>query len=145
MRYIKFLKYLLTHKILVFKECVKLGIIWKGITHDLSKLGPAEFKPYAKKFFSKEKPSGKEWRTARLHHLRKNPHHYQYHIIVDDEGKMVIEEMSEKDVKEMIADWTAISYNTRKLSLHEWYEKNREIILLHPNTKLYIEKLLNDK
>ena len=143
--YIKFLKYLFKHKYLVFKECVKLGIIWRGITHDFSKFSKTEFKPYTIKYFSKRKPTGTEWEQARLHHLRKNPHHYQYHVIVNDEGITVTTEMSETDVKEMLADWLAMSKNDKKLPLHEWYEKIKDKIILHPKSRKYLEKLLYER
>ena len=42
----KFLAHLRTinrHRRLVRKYCFRLGLIWQGLTHDLSKYSPAEF------------------------------------------------------------------------------------------------------
>ena len=44
----KFLAHLRTinrHRRLVRKYCFRLGLIWQGLTHDLSKYSPAEFCP----------------------------------------------------------------------------------------------------
>ena len=52
--YLKCLIYLVKHKLYVFKECYKMGIIWRGIVHDFSKLYPSEFIAYAKYFYGKD-------------------------------------------------------------------------------------------
>ena len=31
------------HRHKVLQHCIKAGIIWRGLTHDLSKFSPAEF------------------------------------------------------------------------------------------------------
>ncbi len=54
MKYLKYLNYIARHKWYVMNECFKEGLIWRGIVHDMSKLLPSEFIPYAN-FFYKEK------------------------------------------------------------------------------------------
>ena len=49
--YWKYFKYVIRHKLFVFIECYKLGKIWRGITHDLSKFLPDEFIPYSRYFY----------------------------------------------------------------------------------------------
>ncbi len=54
--YLKYFKYVMEHKINVFKVCYKKrrywkGLIWHGILHDLSKFSPSEFKAYAENFY----------------------------------------------------------------------------------------------
>ena len=44
-------KYTVAHKWYVFLECVKMGIFWRGVFHDLSKFTPSEFCQYANYFF----------------------------------------------------------------------------------------------
>ena len=39
----KHFKTITTHKYYVFQACWKAGIVWQGITHDLSKYSPTEF------------------------------------------------------------------------------------------------------
>lgn len=41
MKTFKYLSYIIRHKWFVFIAACKLGIPWRGITHDLSKLMPA--------------------------------------------------------------------------------------------------------
>ena len=37
-------KTITTHRILVMQGCFKMGLYWQGLTHDLSKYSPTEFK-----------------------------------------------------------------------------------------------------
>lgn len=63
--YWKYFKYVLRHKWYVFLACLKYGLIWRGIVHDLSKFKPDEFIAYAR-FFYGDYP----WDDARRHLLR---------------------------------------------------------------------------
>ncbi len=71
------------HKWKVLRLCVKAGIPWQGIVHDLSKYSPAEFFESAK-FYSGTHSPIKESKTkygyskAWLHHKGRNKHHYEY-------------------------------------------------------------------
>jgi len=51
MKYIQYLSYVLRHRWFVFLECYKVGLVWQGIIHDLSKFLPSEFFPYANYFY----------------------------------------------------------------------------------------------
>jgi len=51
-KYLDYLKYVLEHKKNVFIECWKEGLYFHAFTHDLSKLLPCEFFPYANYFYS---------------------------------------------------------------------------------------------
>ncbi len=53
MIYLRYLNYLLKHKLYVFLACVKYKIVWRGVIHDMSKFLPSEFIPYAKHFHGK--------------------------------------------------------------------------------------------
>ena len=46
-------KYVIRHKWFVFLEACKLGIVWLGLTHDLSKFRLDEWIPYANYFYGK--------------------------------------------------------------------------------------------
>ena len=39
----KHLKVIIKHKWIVLKLCIKAGIPWRGLVHDLSKFSPVEF------------------------------------------------------------------------------------------------------
>ena len=62
MRHLSYLRYILAHKWFVLVECVKMGIIWQGIVHDLSKMTPREFLPYARFFYN---PDG-SWKHSKF-------------------------------------------------------------------------------
>ena len=148
----QYLKYLLRHKYWVFIECCRLDIFWLGISHDWSKFRPSEWKPYVLSFYGgysyKERP---QWLIDRfdlawLHHQRRNKHHFQYYILIQDaEGDKVLP-MPDKYRREMLADWRGTSRaihgadNTR-----EWYLKRRKRMKdqLHPETRMWVENQLN--
>ena len=71
------------HKWLVLILCIKAGIPWRGIVHDLSKYSPTEFIESVKYYqgdhspiteCKKENGYSKAW----LHHKGRNKHHYEY-------------------------------------------------------------------
>lgn len=52
-------------------------------------------------------------------------------------------EMPETYAREMVADWMGAGRGyTGKWDVQEWYDKNKERILLHPRTRQYVESLL---
>jgi len=106
MKYLRYLKHVLVHKAYVLKYSFRLGCVWRGIWHDMSKFSPTEFTAHAAWFFQKSfkdccvtyaeawekhKTDGFDWEMARaherldrawLHHLRRNPHHPEFWCIV---------------------------------------------------------------
>ncbi|MCM1055366.1 MAG: DUF5662 family protein [Bacteroides sp.] len=77
------MKTVLKHKRLVCKFCFKCGLYRQGLTHDLSKLSPAEFIPGARYFSGSRSPnelerSEKGYSSAWLHHKGRNKHHWEY-------------------------------------------------------------------
>lgn len=54
-KYLRYLNYLVKHKWFVFLEGCKEGIVWQGITHDISKFLPSEFFPYVEYFYGNKK------------------------------------------------------------------------------------------
>jgi hypothetical protein len=140
-----YLKYVLRHKYYVLLECFKLRIYWRGITHDLSKLLPSEFKPYAIYFYdhkgnSRETPwlhsttyfQKQNYREAWDLHLKRNSHHWQFHSIGSP--------MPAGDMLEMIADWKAMEHNGS--SALDYYTKMREGMEFNALTRLWVEDLL---
>jgi len=55
-KFLGHLRTVLTHKWYVFKNCIKAGIIWQGVTHDLSKFSPTEFFESVKYFQGNRSP-----------------------------------------------------------------------------------------
>lgn len=153
MIYIQYLIYILRHKWYVFVECCKLGVPWRGITHDLSKLYPDEFFPYLDFFYRKKKkttgcydPSqgNESFNRAWLKHIHRNPHHWQYWLLTQDDDPDMILDMPMRYRKEMLADWMgagkAQGYGDNTAN---WYAKHCKKIKIHPDTRYWIENQLN--
>jgi hypothetical protein len=154
--YKKYLWYVLRHKWYVMLECFKNGMLWRGIAHDISKLLPSEFFPYAKWFYGeygarfakdeycvadiiKHKTANHYFDLATEDHYKKNKHHWQSHVLPKDG----IGPMQEKDIKEMVCDWRGFSkLQTGSDQSGEWYKNNSSRMRLLPKTKECIEKLL---
>lgn len=90
MKHFKYLKYVLKHKWFVFIECCRLGIPVRGLLHDLSKFRPSEWFPYVEKFYGGWKdidafhPVTESFSYAWLLHQHRNPHHWQYWLLRND-------------------------------------------------------------
>jgi len=163
--YWKYLKYVIIHKWFVFIECCKMGIIWRGIVHDLSKLRPSEFIPYARYFYGdypRYQTGQKEIKTrwphifkedvdrkfdkAWLYHIHRNPHHWQFWLLHEDDGPIKNIAIPMKYLKEMLCDWRGAGRAiTGKDNTPDWYFKNREKIILRIVNRRWIEKKLGLK
>lgn len=139
--YTEYLGYLLSHKYLVGKMLMQRKLWLLAIVHDLSKFRPDEFSKYARYYAThKRMPIEDAWHR----HLHRNKHHWQYWLFIDNEGNMKAFEMPEKYVIEMIADWYAVAiieggYNKLEQRVAEWYFSRQNKILLHQNTKKFVE------
>lgn len=96
------------HRHAVRKNCFKCGLIWRGLTHDLSKYSPSEFWSGAKYYQGNRSPQAKErevlgYSAAWLHHKGRNKHHFEYWTDFAD-GKRVYVDMPPKYFAEMVCD-----------------------------------------
>lgn len=142
MIHLKYFWYILRHKWYVFVECCRLGIPWQGVTHDLSKLRLSEWMPYARYFYGKWTKQGveKEFDIAWLHHQKRNKHHWQYWVLLEDSGGMTPMDMPLKYRKEMLADWRGAGRAiTGKNETKQWYLHSKDNMMLHPETRAWIE------
>lgn len=144
-----YLKYLIRHKYFVFKACGWCGIFpWQAIVHDASKLYPDEWKAYSKTFYDekgqKQFKGSEEFNIAWLKHCHRNKHHWQYWIQISDNGLLEPRRMPQRYVKEMVADWMGAGRAiTGKWEVAEWYEKNRDKIVVHPKTQDDIDLMIS--
>ena len=130
------------HKLLVMRECFRLGLYRQGLLHDLSKYSWTEFRVGAKYYQGTRSPNNAEreergYSSAWLHHKGRNKHHYEYWIdyALDGTSGMVGMKMPEKYVVEMFLD-------TKKSAL-EYYESGSGYEkLMHPETQKLLETLL---
>jgi hypothetical protein len=125
MRVFKHFATITKHRILVMRNCFKVGLIWQGLTHDLSKYSPAEFIPGAKYYQGDKSPQVKEreifgYSSAWLHHKGRNKHHFEYWEDVGPGGVTVYVEMPIKYFAEMICDRVAAC----KIYLKDKYDKS---------------------
>ena len=108
--------------------------------HDISKYASEEFDAYRNNFFPKE---GEEkdafaFQKAWHHHYSVNDHHWQYWV---KNGKA--EEMDRIALAEMILDWEAMSFKFKSNPV-DWYQKNKDEIILERHTRELVEKVLTN-
>jgi hypothetical protein len=136
-----------------------MGIIWRGIIHDWSKLRPSEFIPYANHFYGDNtgikkgrsdsgyyKPTNTgnpDFDYAWLLHQKRNKHHWQYWILPEDSGGIVIFDMPLKYRKEMLCDWHGAgrAINGKKDTAN-FYIQNKYNMQLSITTRDWIESQL---
>lgn len=150
--HIQYVRTTIAHKWYVLRECCRLGIIWRGITHDLSKFTPAEWGPRVRAMRSKSlldedglvdlSKVDNELALCWLRHYQKNSHHWQHWIVYLDNGTVRALNMTDADRREMLADWIAVSRRPDRMDMLPWYKQNRECFLLHPVTRVWLEKQL---
>lgn len=160
--YWKYLKYVFRHKWYVLVECFKMGLIWRGICHDLSKFLPGEFVPYARFFYGKypslenvhgdmrnriqvyKEDVARSFDLAWLLHQKRNDHHWQWWILTEDDGGTKIMPMSINAIKELVCDWigAGMAISGRE-DPWPWYQANREKMKFHSDTRRIIEMSLD--
>jgi len=192
---LKYLWQVLRHKWFVFLEACRLGIPWLGLIHDWSKLRSSEFAPYAQHFYGSqpEKKDDPAFDIAWLQHQKRNKHHWQYWVLMNDnpqsedwmiqehsmgnspilayQGKpLLLCELESghddaiytmanvilRDVcaqlnklqplpipscyrREMLADWRGAGRAYGNPDTRQWYEKNKNQIILHDDTRAWLE------
>lgn len=145
---VKYFGYIWKHKWYVFRAGIRIGgiPIWRLIIHDWSKFSPAEFGAYRDRFFGgragvEEKDKDPDsFRRAWLHHLHRNPHHWDHWVFSD--GKPI--QMPAHFIREMVADWLgagkAITGND---DIREWYNRVKEKQIMTNGTRLQVDLLVS--
>lgn len=154
----KHLKTICKHKMVVYQECKSCGIIWQGITHDLSKFSAIEFFASAKYFQGNRSPIEAEkedcgYSMAWLHHKGVNKHHWEWWTDFDDNGNIIANKMPSKYVIEMVCDWIGAGkvYSNAKWTQDEplnYFNKVRKGRHFHPETEkliIYFLEIIRDK
>lgn len=142
------------HKLMVMGNCFRVGLYRQGLLHDLSKYSWEEFKTGVKYYQGTRSPNAAEkddigYSAAWLHHKGRNKHHFEYWIdFAPDKSKgLVGNKMPLKYVIEMVMDRIAASkvYKGKdytNASPWEYYAKGKDYIVIHPETRVLLEKLL---
>lgn len=116
--------------------------------HDASKWEAEEFDGYAMHFCGGGAPD--KFAEAWLHHIHRNPHHWQHWIFPDGytpKGSDVedgVVRMPDRFVMEMIADWMGASKAyTGSWDMTDWLCKNIPKIRLHSQTAKLVREILD--
>ena len=134
----KFLAHLRTinrHRRLVRKYCFRLGLIWQGLTHDLSKYSPAEFWRSVHYYQGYRSPNDAERQATGLslswlHHKGRNRHHFEYWIdyCIAPDGHVFMGGCK------MPKKYDASAY--------DYYQRSKGHVLIHPETSRLIDEWL---
>ncbi len=150
----KHFKTITYHRYLVMKGCFKVGLYWQGLTHDLSKYSPTEFKVGVKYYQGTRSPNNAEredigYSSAWLHHKGRNKHHYEYWVdySIKYKGGVGPVPMPRKYIAEMIMDRIAACkvYNGKDYtdsSALEYFQMGKDVNLIHEETKKWLEFFL---
>ncbi len=146
------------HKMLVMKDCFKVGLYKQGLLHDLSKYTPVEFLvgcKYYKGYMSPNNAERKDkgYSSAWLHHKGRNKHHMEYWIdygLGDENGEgkaMTGMKMPIRYVVEMFIDRVGASKNYQGKDYKDdsalrYYEHGKDHYMLHPDTAALLEYML---
>jgi hypothetical protein len=157
-RHLAYARYVFRHKWFVFLACLKLGVpIWLAFAHDLTKLTPCEWVPYACHFYAEDGSPIKRrdasgaydpnaqpvtFKKAWLSHQR-NKHHWHAWVSIGNGGSLDPLPMPERYVREMVADWIGAGLANGNSDPRGWYAKNGASMVLHPDTRVLVENLLS--
>ncbi|MBR3209269.1 MAG: catalase [Bacilli bacterium] len=141
------------HRFYVFKFCLKAGIPFRGLVHDLSKYSYDEFWISAANFDGLRSPvtiSQKRdgYSTVWLHHKGRNKHHFDYWEDCDGENRVGVF-VPYKYIVESICDKLSAGmvYKGKKWSQHDpldyWNKIDRNnIIVKHPGSVEFVDIVL---
>lgn len=139
---------------MVMRLCFLVGLYRQGLLHDLSKYSWTEFKVGCRYYQGTRSPNNAEreatgYSRAWLHHKGRNRHHYEYWIdysLKPGEG-MIGLRMPVNYVVEMFLDRIAASKTYQKAAYTDespliYYERGSDGMMIHPETRKLLEKLL---
>ena len=163
MVHIAYLSYVVRHKWWVFVAGMKLrryGLAWRLFIHDWSKFLPDEWIPYASFFYGDYYPwetakhIGLDWEYSQegvssafdlawLIHQRRNKHHWQFWVLLQDDGDLKLIDMPDTYAWEMVCDWMGAGRAiTGKWEVKLWYEQNKTTMKLSHRTRMVVEDIL---
>ena len=141
------------HRRKVIYHCFKIGILHRGLLHDLSKYSPTEFSEGVRFFMGNRSPNEGErakkgYSEAWMHHKGRNRHHFEYWTDYNTETKMVEPvKMPLIYVKEMFCDRVAASKvyqgkNYTDSHPYEYFAPGKVRRKIHPETSDLLESWL---
>lgn len=138
------------HRHAVIVHCMKVGILKRGLLHDLSKYSPAEFLAGVRFYMGDRSPNEAEremhgYSSAWLHHKGRNRHHFEYWTDYNPKTRRVEPvKMPLVFVKEMFCDRIAASkiYQGEKYTTShplEYFLRGKPRRVIHPETSDLLE------
>lgn len=137
------------HRFMVFKYCVKAGIPFRGLLHDLSKYSPVEFFEGVKYYNGKKSPISickvtNGYSKAWLHHKGRNKHHFEYWLDINTPNKTPM--LPYKYTVEMICDTLAASvvYNKKNWGNNtnlEYFENRKDLDYINEDLKKILREV----
>ena len=110
------------------------------INHDKSKYGEEEYEPYLEYFYGDKDEDA--FNVAWNHHQKNNPHHWQYWLLREDEGKDIALDIPDKYILEMLCDWNSFVLKNMDYTIMDWYTENKKKIVLSSETKKKLESYI---
>lgn len=150
----KHFKTITIHRFLVLKGCCAMGLYWQGLTHDLSKYSPVEFRNGVRYFQGNRSPNAAEreekgYSEAWMHHKGRNRHHYEYWTDMSKTtGRYESVPMPRRYLAEMVADRVAACkvYEGERYtpgSALAYLHRSREKNLMNPRLLKELDYLLS--
>jgi hypothetical protein len=144
------LSYLLRHKWLVFRECRKLRVpLWIALTHDWDKFLPDVWFPYARAHMpadgAKRSQLDAAFTQAKMIHQHRSKHHWQFWVFINDCGETECLPIPDVYRRELLADWRGAAVSMGKPDLLGWYTSCRDAMLLHAETRAWLDQQLGYK
>lgn len=151
--------YLQQHKNNVYKgfewirqnlpELLVDGVGWQTeFAHDASKSESDEYEAYDAYYYGGNRSYQvvQDYNRAWSLHLHRNPHHWQYWVLINDdpnEGEIVLD-MPDNYILEMICDWWAFSWAKGNLKeIFGWYDEHKDYMKLSDRTRKNVELILS--
>ena len=153
------LKTVTHHRFLVMQGCFRVGLYYQGLTHDLSKFSPTEFREGIKYYQGTRSPNAREreekgYSLAWMHHKGRNRHHYEYWTDLSPQTlRYEPVQMPRRYLVEMVMDRRAacMTYqgkNYTDASPYIYFARSRERLMMHPETErqlAYLLEMLRDR
>ena len=147
------LKTITHHRHLVMRGCFRMGLIWQGLTHDLSKYSPTEFLAGVRYYQGDRSPNTAEreangYSLAWMHHKGRNRHHFEYWTDYNPKTRLIEPvKMPLKYVAEMFCDRVAASKIYRGDAYLDtdplaYFMNSKGIRVIHGETSDFLEMLL---
>ena len=106
-----------------------------------------EYDQYANYFYGEKTAEVEQcFDLAWLSHIHHNPHHWQHWLLQNDDPKIGLRvlDMPYVFIIECICDWWSFSWKQNKLDeIFNWYDTNKEGILLSDKTRKTLESILD--